>query len=176
MIKASEGSYDISGTALFSNNHYVGELDLEETKTLALIKGSTTGYLTVPLKRGDYVAFKDVKSKNDITLELDNNGKVTFGIKTKVSGVIVETNPRKMEITEEDKKVIVSHTEAEIHRRISNLFVKLQSLNADAVGLGEKFRVKYPGEWQKNNWHKIYPNCQINLETGFSVDHTGLFR
>lgn len=176
MIKASEGSYDISGTALFSNNHFVGELDLEETKTLALIKGSSTGYLTVPLENGDYVAFKNVKSKNDITLELDDNGKVTFGIKTKVSGAIVETNPRKMEITEEDKKVISSHAEAEIQKKVGNLFVKLQSLNSDTVGLGEKFRVKYPGEWQKDNWHQIYPNCQINLETRFTIDRTGLFR
>ena len=75
MIKASEGSYDLSGTALFSDNHFVGELDLEETKTLALIQGSSTGYLTVPLENGDYVAFKDVTSKNDITLELDNKVK-----------------------------------------------------------------------------------------------------
>ena len=176
MIKASEGSYDISGTALFSNNHFVGELDLEETKTLALIKGSATGYLTVPMENGDYVAFKDVTSKSDITLELDDNGKVTFGIKIKVSGSMVETNPRKTEITEEDKKVISSHAEAEIQKRIGKLFVKLQSLNSDAVGLGEKFRVKYPGEWQKDNWQQIYPNCQINLETSFIIERTGLFR
>ncbi|WP_158408568.1 Ger(x)C family spore germination protein [Desulfosporosinus fructosivorans] len=176
LIKASEGSYDISGTALFSDNHLVGELDLEETKTLALLKGSSSGYLTVPLKNGEYVAFKDVKAKSVITPKLDDNGKVAFGITTKVTGVIVETNPRKMELTEEDKRIISSHAEMEIQNKIGNLFIKLQSLNSDAVGLGEKFRVKYPGEWQKENWRQIYPNCLINMETRFIIARTGLFR
>lgn len=176
MIKASEGSYDISGTALFSNNQLVGELDLEETKTLALLKGSTCGYLTVPLKNGEYVAFKEVTAKSVITPELDDNGKVTFGISTKVTGEVVETNPRIMELTEEDKRMITNYAETEIQNRISNLLAKLQSLNSDALGLGEKFRVKYPGEWQARNWRHIYPNCRINRETRFIISRTGLFR
>lgn len=175
MIQASEGSYDISGTALFSENRLVGELDLEETKTLGLVKGSSSGFLTVPLENGDYVAFKDVGSKTAITPKIEN-GKVTFEIKTKVIGTIVETNPRKMELTEDDNRTISSKAEKEIQNKIETLFVKLQSLNSDAVGLGEKFRVKYPGEWQKNNWHQLYSNAQINVVTSFRILRTGLFR
>lgn len=175
MIQASEGSYDISGTALFSENHFVGELDLEETKTLALVKGSSSGFLTVPLENGAYAAFKDVGSKTTITPKIEN-GKLTFQIKTNVIGSIVETNPRKMELTEEDNRTISSKAEKEIQYKIEALFVKLQSLNSDPVGLGEKFRVKYPGEWQENNWHQLYSTAQINVGTSFRILRTGLFR
>lgn len=176
MIKASEGSYDISGTALFSNNRFVGELDLEETKTLALVKGSSSGYLTVPLQNGAYVAFKDVKSKTVIRPNLDDNGNVNFDIRIKVTGSVVETNPRKMELTEEDNRIITSTAETMIQNKINNLFVKLQILNSDAVGLGNKYRIKYPEQWQKNNWREIYPHSPINVKISFKIGHTGLFR
>lgn len=176
LIKAAEGSYDISGTALFSANHFVGELDLEETKTLALVKGCSGNTMTVSLNNGGYVSFKEIKSKSTITPKLDVNGNLTFGIITKVGGSIVETNPRKTELTEEDKRIIINNAENQIETKINNLFDKLKSLNSDPVGLGEKFRVKYPDQWQKSSWHQIYPNINLNVETKFKIDNTGLFR
>lgn len=63
-----------------------------------------------------------------------------------------------------------------INRRIIKLLTKLQQQNSDPIGIGEKFRIKYPKLWEQINWHDIFPTARFRVRTEFTIQRTELFR
>lgn len=176
MIEPSQNMYTIAGTALFSKNRMVGDLNMEETQTLAWLKGSSNGYLTLPIGENSIVGFINVDAKSKIVPEIDAKGVLTFSVKTDISGSIYETNPRKLGITRKDQLEFEKIAQNYTKNHIDKLLTKLQDLNSDPIGFGEKFRIKYPLLWEKTDWHEVYPNARFKVKTSFSVKRTGLFR
>lgn len=175
VIKQSQHNYKIAGTALFSKNRFVDELNLDETQTLALIRGTDVGYQTIPLGQNKYSAFKNVRSKTKITPKISSDGTVTFNIKTDIQGVLIESVPHQ-EIDMDEKKVIAQKTEALLKGKIINLIAKLQRLVSDPVGFGDKIRIEYPKLWKNIDWYTVYPGAKFNVDTKFTLKETGLFR
>ena len=175
IIEQKDDSYRISGTAVFSGSKMVGVLDKDETQTLALLKGGDVGYLTITMSNGEIVSFYKVKSKTIIDPGVISNGSVSFNIKSSISGGIVETQPRR-EITLDAMKKIEEEAKALTQRKIENLLVKLQGINSDPIGFGGKYRIENPEQWEKIDWHQVYPGVRYNIQTDFSVESTGLFR
>ncbi|MBU7005165.1 Ger(x)C family spore germination protein [Phosphitispora fastidiosa] len=175
MIEQSQNNYKIAGTAVFSRNRMVGELSMDETQTLATIRGTDVGYQTFPMGENNYKAFKNVRSKTDITTKVSSEGILTFDVKSKIQGILVENVPHR-EILLKEKKEIEKQGEMLIKRKIENLLAKLQGLDSDPVGFGDKVRIEYPGQWKNIDWYKVYPGAKFNVETKFTIKETGLFR
>ena len=171
----SPGSYQIAGTAIFSRNRLVGELSMDETLTLSLIKGTDNGYQTIPMGKSKYVAFKNIRSKTKVRPKLATDGTVTFNVKTAITGNMVENFPHRETLGNEQKK-IERQAQRIIKIKISNLIAKLQGLNSDPADFGGKLRIKYPRQWKKIDWHKVYPTAKFNVNTKFTLKETGLFR
>lgn len=176
IIETSQNMFTIAETALFSHNRMVGELSPEETQTLCWLKGTSDGYLTIPVDGNGIVAFTGVSSQTKIIPVIDDNGILTIRVTTKLSGSIYETDPHKQEITKQDLNKYEKIAENYSKQRITNLVDKLQSLNSDPVGFGEKFRIKYPGLWEETDWHRVYPNARFIVKTSFNIENAGLFR
>lgn len=177
IIERSQDNYKIAGTALFSGSRMVGELDMDEAQTLALIRGADVGYLAVPLSDGKMVAFQfqKIKSQTKIGPAVSNTGTITFDVKIKIAGGVVESQPHR-EISMDEKQRIEKEAEMLTKKKIEDLLAKLQILNSDPVGFGGKYRIKYPRQWENIDWHQVYPAAKFNVETKFSVKSTGLFR
>ena len=175
VFEESQGSYKIAGTAVFSRNRMVGELSMDETESLALIKGTDNGYLTVPLGKSEHVAFKNVRSKTKVRPKISAEGMVTFSVKTEITGNMVENFPHRETLRNEQKK-IERQAEVLTKRKIRNLITKLQGFNSDPVGFGGKLRIKYPRQWKKIDWRQVYPAAKFNVSTKFILKETGLFR
>ena len=175
LFEEAQASYKIAGTAVFSRNRMVGQLSMAETEILALLKGTDNGYLTVPLGKIPHVAFKNIRAKTKVRPRIATDGTVTFNVKTKISGNLVEDFPRR-ETLLKDKQKIERQAEVLTKRKIRNLIEKLQGLNSDPVGFGGKIRISYPHQWQSMDWHQVYPTTQFNVSTKFSLKATGLFR
>lgn len=175
VFEESQGNYKIAGTAVFSRNRMVGELSMDETESLALIKGTDDGYLTVPLGKNQHVAFKNVRSKTKVRPKISADGMVTFSVKTEITGNLVENFPHR-EILMKEKRNIERQAQSLTKEKIMNLLVKLQGLNSDPVGFGGKFRIEYPGLWKRIDWHQFYPAAKFNVSTKFTLKETGLFR
>ncbi|MBU7005166.1 Ger(x)C family spore germination protein [Phosphitispora fastidiosa] len=175
IIDQSQNNYKIAGTAVFSRNRMVDELSVDETQTLALIRGTDVGYQTIPLGENKYAAFKNVVSKTQITPKLSSDGTMTFDVKAKIHGVMVENVPRR-EILLKEKKEIERQAEMLTKRKIEDLIVKLQGLESDPVGFGDKLRIAYPSQWNKIDWHQVYPAAKFFVNTSFTLKETGLFR
>ena len=175
LFDESKGSYKIAGTAVFSGNHMVGELSMDETITLALIRETDFGYLTIPLGKNKHAAFDNVRSNTIITPKISSDRTLIFNVKTEIRGNLVENIPHRETLVKE-KKEIESQAEMLTKRKIENLIAKLQGLNSDPVGFGGQFRVEYPHQWDKIDWHQVYPAAEFNVSTKFTLRETGLFR
>jgi Ger(x)C family germination protein len=176
IIEPSQNFYRMAGTALFSHGHMVGKLNVEETQTLAMLKGSTSGYLTVSLD-GKVVGYKEVNATSKIVPEIDSKGVVTLSITTNVDGEISEINPRNPEpLTMKDKKELEQRAAAYINGRITKLLDKMRKMDSDPVGFGEKVRIKNPELLKKEKWHAAYPAVSFKVKTNFSINRTGIFR
>ena len=175
VFEESQESYKIAGTAVFSRNRMVGELSMDETISLALIRGTDNGYLTVALGKSEYVAFKNVRSKTRVQPKLSTDGRLTFDVKTEITGNMIENFPHRQTLRNEEKE-IERQAAMLIKREIRNLIAKLQGLNSDPVGFGGKYRIKYPQQWKKIDWHQGYPAAEFNVSTKFTLKETGLFR
>lgn len=175
VIEQSQDNYKIAGIAVFSRNRLAGQLNLDETQTLALIRGMDVGYQTIPLGKNQYAAFSKVHSKTKATPKLSSDGTVTFDIKTNIEGVLVENIPHR-DIRSDEKKVIERQAVMLTKRKIENLIVKLQGLDSDPAGFGDEFRIAYPRQWQKIDWPQVYPAAKFNVDLKFTIKETGLFR
>lgn len=176
MIETSQGQYLITGTALFSRNSMVGELDMYETGTLALLRGVQDGYLTIPLPGVGVLSLSNVAAKSKIVPLFDQQENLAFDIKIKMTATIGETIPRKEEVTAADKKRYKDLVEEFTTAQISNLLTKLQQLNSDPVGFGGHFRVNYPQEWEQLDWHQLYPTARFSISTDVNLKTTGTIR
>jgi Ger(x)C family germination protein len=175
LIQASQEMYLIAGTALFSENRMVGELNKAETETLALLRGTDLGYLIIPLGQNEHAAFFNVRSKTKITPELSPGGALTFNVNIDARGVLVESFPRR-EIGWQEKKELERAAEREIKKDAENLLAKLQRLNSDPIGFGGKLRINHPRVWEETDWREVYPTARFTVRTTFSVTETGLHR
>lgn len=168
-------SFQIAGAAVFSRNRLAGELSMDETIVLSLIKGTDNGYLTVPLGGHEYVAFKNIRAKTKVQPRMSANGMVRFKVKTEVSGNMVENMPHRETLMKEKRK-IEKQAQMLIKQNIQDLLSKLQGFNSDPVEFGRKFKIKYPREWKQINWHQVYPMAKFYVSTKFTLKETGLFR
>jgi spore germination protein KC len=175
LLGESEGSYKVAGTAVFSRNRLSGELSMDETITLSLLRGTDYGYLTVPIEKNKYAAFKNIRAKTNVSPKISADGGVSFSVRTEISGNMVENFPHRETLMKE-KRNIERQAEIETKRSIKNLIIKLQGFNSDPVEFGRKLKIKYPRQWKQIDWHQIYPVAKFNVSTKFILKETGLFR
>ena len=175
MVEESQESYKIAGTAVFSRNRMVGDLSMDETLTLSLIKGTDNGYQTIPLGKNQHVAFKNIRAKTKVRPRISADGTIIFSVETKITGNLVENFPRRY-ILMKEKREIERQAEVLTRRKIRNLIAKLQGLNSDPADFGGKLRISYPRQWKQIDWHQVYPAAKFNVDTKFTLKETGLFR
>ncbi len=176
MIKTSQGQYQITGTALFSRNTMVGELDMYETGILAILRDVKDGYYTVPLSGGDLLSVTDFAGKTKITPRYDSEGKLIFDVKIKITGRIAEAIPRKKEVTVSEQKRFEDAVQASVTADTTRLLAKLQQLNSDPVDFGGEMKIRYPEIWEQIDWHQLYPSARFNVITEVDLKTSGVFR
>ncbi|PKM80020.1 MAG: hypothetical protein CVU89_15645 [Firmicutes bacterium HGW-Firmicutes-14] len=177
MIEEYQKNYRIAGLAVFSGPRMVGEINMKETETAALIRDVPFGFLTAPLGDNEgLISYRDIRSRTKIIPEIDNKGVLTFTVRTDVTGKVSELNPTKKEITLQEKKQFETKTAELIRKDINGLLQKLQQLNSDPLGFGEKFRAAYPLIWEKINWHDVYPAARFEVKANFKIVQTGMYR
>lgn len=176
MITTQQGNYVITGTALFSGNKMVGELNKPETYMFSLLNGGSTGFLSIPSGDNQVISYLQMHSDNKIVPRYNTERNLYFEIYIKIEAMIAETNPYQGPLSVEDKKELDQTAEVYLKQQIETLLAKLQKLNADPVGFGEKLRSKYPDLWEKTDWHKEYQNTKFKVEVKFNTKKTGLFR
>ena len=73
--------------------------------SLALLKGTDNGYQTIPLGENQHVAFKNIRAKTKVRPKIAADGRVTFHVKTEITGNLVENFPHRETLMKDKKKI-----------------------------------------------------------------------
>lgn len=182
MIKLESTSVKIIGSALFSRDKMVGNIDVKQT-TLILammnkMKNTVEYIFRVPNIEDAHSNVKDgiaasiKKSKRKINVNIDK-GKPIVNIQLKFKGFIDEY--RWDDLDKEKKyRELESEMAEELKNECLNIIKYTQAVGCDSLGIGDIVRAKHSDYWKKVNWNEAYKTAQINIDVKFKISNHGL--
>ena len=166
---------NIAGSAVFSDDTMVGELDDSETRGLLFAKSKVkTGVLLIDTK-GETATVEIREASGKVTPRLYSDGTSEFTIKTKVTVGLGDQNGT-FNLSEPDNVPIMLDAAGEmIKAEIQSAVDKSKALGADIFGFGEYLNRKYPDQWKqmKKNWHDLYRNVKVQIDVEMKADGNG---
>ncbi|NLY53963.1 MAG: Ger(x)C family spore germination protein [Firmicutes bacterium] len=169
----------LSGTALFDRDRWVAELDVRETQTLvALLGEAKQGVSTMPnpVNPQGKIAPRYEKIHPSHKVQ-QTNGQLQVHTLIKVEVRLTEIQGGYDPQTQ-GTDPIKAAVEADIRRRVEDLFAKLQDLGLDSVNIGSRIHKQNPKLWREieSDWLNIYPTVEFLVEARATVRTLGLFK
>jgi spore germination protein KC len=168
------------GLAVFQKDRLVGFLDEHETWMLMQMRQEKPGgdfLVKVEDEESDraYATFrpKFVTSKMKVD---HNDGKVDVKINVHVQGNVIETTYPSDFTKEGNIRKLEKELEKKLTQRADQLVNKLQKkLKSDVLLIGLKVKgYHYRDLWEKIDWHKEFPNANIEVTYNVSIRRIGM--
>ncbi|WP_284646393.1 Ger(x)C family spore germination protein [Paenibacillus silviterrae] len=177
----------LESTAIFLDDKMVGELNMEETFLLKMMKGRyRAGSLELVL---DAEPLKEVvKNLKDSELKLvvenihsKTNIKLvtpsppTYRIDIKLEGRIQEISSELNLGQQEILRVIEQGISDRLATRTKMMIDKAKKLKADPIGLGEVYRSTIRGsKLTRERWREIYPDVKVDISIKTKIIRSGV--
>lgn len=193
LIKREGDEVILSNLQLLHGVHIVGEATPKEGYFLKAIRGEPTAYLyeclinkkdlsASGMNRYIYkqstsndsikIVFKVVKSKGRV--ELTNASSLDFNVTIDMDVDVQEISERYDLKNDEAVNALKHQLNRELTADFQRLLDKLKSLNADCIGLGEKYRSQVSkAQSTKINWSKAFPTASIHGKVNLKILRTG---
>ncbi|WML35976.1 Ger(x)C family spore germination protein [Clostridium sp. OS1-26] len=182
MIKLESTTVKLAGSALFSRDKMVGNIDVKQT-TLMLammnkLKNTAEYIFRVPnieeahsgVRDGIAVSIKKIKRKINVTID---RGKPIVNIQLKFKGFIDEY--RWDDLDKEKKyRELESQMAGELKNECLNIIKYTQAVGSDPLGIGDIVRAKHSDYWKKVDWKEAYRTAEINIDVKFELESHGL--
>ena len=182
MIKLESTTVKIAGSALFSRDKMVGNIDVKQTiLMLAMmnkLKNTAEYIFRVPnieeahsgVRDGVAASIKKTKRKIDVSIDKD---KPIVNIQLKFKGFIDEY--RWDDLDKEKKyRELESERAEELKNECLNIVKYTQAVGSDPLGIGDIVRAKHSDYWKKVDWKEAYKTAQINIDVKFEIASHGL--
>ncbi len=182
MIKLESTTVKIAGSALFSRDKMVGNIDVKQTiLMLAMmnkLKNTAEYIFRVPnieeahsgVRDGVAASIKKTKRKIDVSIDKD---KPIVNIQLKFKGFIDEY--RWDDLDKEKKyRELESEMAEELKNECLNIVKYTQAVGSDPLGIGDIVRAKHSDYWKKVDWKEAYKTAQINIDVKFEIASHGL--
>ncbi len=171
---------EVTGSALFSGDKYVGKIDTQQTMLLLSMMGKLKSSVYIDKsftyedcpngKRGLAYNVSKVKRKLDIELIQDTP---TVNIKLNYTGSLGEFHWNA--IPDEKSQIVIEEAlKKDIENNCKLLLKKLQSTNCDALGVGDYVRAKYNNYWKSIDWYTTYPTVKFNVNVKVTIGNHGV--
>ncbi|HEX7715306.1 MAG TPA: Ger(x)C family spore germination protein [Bacillota bacterium] len=174
-----EGQYLQNGLAIFNGDRLVGELSRAETQSFGIltnqIKGGSISYRDGSGMWKGKFSMRNVSAKTRIKVKL-NHGRPYFLIETKITGFLAELLGRDHELTPGSVNQLERVIETETRQNLIKLIGKMQRLQSDGIGFGEKLRAQHYGFWKGHNWKQLYPTSRFQVVVKADVIRNGVTR
>lgn len=180
IVKLNQEEVKISGQAVFNGytDKLVGFIEEDATEGVNFITGELKGGLLEAKIKDEVVVYEMDKVKTDIE-PIYEKGKIKFNVTIQTTGTIPESY-KSFDLLDEEE---INLTEKAIKEKIHE-FTKLaisrvrDELKTDIFGFSQKFRVKYPNEWEdmKNDWdigENYFQQSEIEVNVNTVVDRSG---
>lgn len=188
MVELAEGdnhAIKVMGSALFSEDKMVGELDTKRTFLLLAMKKEMRqgqyGYSVTNPEReaGDENAvmalmLKQPKVKIKVNID-DYESNPVVNISLKFKGYIDEykwNNLSEAKIQDKIEENISEELEIECKR----ILKYTQDVGSDPLGIGNFVRAKYSSYWEKVKWQETYKNATFKVDVNLDIDQYGVTR
>ena len=165
--------------AIFKNNHLIGILTNEESKSLLWMVDYAKGHEVIfPIKssRDNNITVDVFKKSAKIIPHLTEDG-VNMEIQCKGSAFIeqaenINMSPAAINSLQYD---IESTLKSQLHKLI---YKSQKDLNTDFIGFSTKIYNNNPKEWLniKKNWSRIFPNIKYDINFEINVTNIGIIK
>ena len=155
-----------TGSAVIKNGKMVGTITLDETLLFNTFNGiSAQGRIEVM----DHASVRILAEKLSHSTSVEGNeALLNSSIKLKVAILEIKGSPSMNMIKRELDQVLTE--------RYQRLFRKIQSKEADILGLGQFFRAKIPRD-RLEHWRSDFlPNLKLNIHVHTIIQNEGLLR
>ncbi|AZV58335.1 Ger(x)C family spore germination protein [Clostridium sp. AWRP] len=165
--------------AIFKNNHLMGILTSEESKSLLWIVDYAKGHEVIfPIKSGinDNVTIDVFKKSDKIIPHLTENG---INTEIQCSGTAFIEETQNINISPEAINNLQYNIESTLESQLNKLIYKSQKdLNTDFIGFSTKIYNNNPKEWIniKKNWSQIFPNIKYEINFKIKVTNIGIVK
>lgn len=176
---SNEGQYVREGLTVFNADRFVGELNREETQIFGFLTNQIkVGTMTFQTKAQDESRIFSIRNMLVVTKikPVIKMGKPSFRVHCEVKGSLSE-------MTDLDQRLTLSTIERferkaglDIKLRVASLIRKLQSLNSDSIGFGEKLRAHDYNLWKEMNWKEVFPTVPFQVSVKVKIIRDGVFR
>lgn len=176
----------IEGTALLDQNgKYVGDLSIQQTSLLLILRNEKNKELTLSLPLTSLKKDDGIFSENEISMEVFRakrkikstyeNGKFHFDIDIKLTGNIVEHLFPLDGISQKDLEKAI---EKQLQLEFQQLIDKIQQNQIDPIGLGIYARAFHYDQYKKvnENWGKELSKAKISVNVEFIINSMGAVR
>ncbi|NLI61234.1 MAG: Ger(x)C family spore germination protein [Clostridiales bacterium] len=166
------------GTALFDQGKMVDELNGQETRTLAIIRGEfERGFFTLQdPKEPKFVIPLDVRPAGRPKVKISFNGDTpTIDLTIHLKGDILAVQSR-LHYEQDPLLSLLENTfKKNIKSEVDQLINRCKNLNLDVFKFGDVAARKFwtIDEWEKYNWNKHFKDTKVNTQVEFVIRSTG---
>lgn len=171
IIKKEHEHIRYMGVALFKDDKYVGELPFKDSYIFKMLHESFRhGVYEIKYKE-TYITIENLRSKVKYSISGSKKSPVvtiSVSLKGKVqdaSGLSLHTAKKVQNVEEEWKR--------ETKKRAEKVVKKLQELNTDSLGIGERVRSHFR-HFDKSSWEDRYPDIPIYIKVETEITNTGI--
>lgn len=172
-IELKEKGFQITGTAIFKNDKLVSVLDIEDSKTMNMLRANKSkGMLTIQGNEKDFISYyakckRKVKctkegSKYKFIIDLSFKGDV-------VNNVMYKKLTSKVEVKEKFEKDMAKKVEGRCNEFIDKM---KNQYKIDCLELGRVAAAKY-GRDTGVDWNEVVSNSDIKVNVKVKVDKVG---
>ncbi len=172
-VDENDNKLIIDDIGVFKNNKLVGYLSNNENIGYNFITDNIKS-TTIDYKCDDenYISINITKSSTEMKSKISND-KPIIDLKVKANASISEVNCSK---GAKDLNKVKKETEKRIEKIIQEVINKTkEDINSDIFGFGKEIYQNHYFYWKdiKDDWDKIYPSLQINLDVNVELDDQG---
>lgn len=171
---------EVAGTALFSDDKFVGKVDTKQTLLLLSMMGKAkkSTYISISFQDPKYnngkkgCAFNISKIKRKINTHVTENTP-TADIKLDFKGSVSELYWNSIG-NKADLKNIEQELADEIKKNCKQILKYTQEVGSDPLGIGDIVRAKHNSYWEKVDWKKTYQQVNFNVDVNVHISHHGI--
>jgi spore germination protein len=184
LIRYDKKKIEVIGSALFSGDKMVGDINTDQTILLNLLMGkSRDGGYTYreedpngegeSLKKGTVILMKKPKCK--IKIETSGSSPV-INIKLSINAFLNEdSGPRNLDDSEKKAKLEEAIADS-VKTDVLTLLKQLQTIGSDPIGFGEILRSKQNEYWKSVDWKEKYKSAAYDLDVKLNIKSYGTMR
>jgi len=124
-----------------------------------------------------FLTCRTEKVKTEIMPEI-KQGKPAFRLSIKMTGKVMEEQGKFMDLTRPENMEKITQTISEVVKQSAARAISKsqKELGIDYLGLGQSLQRRYPKEYEKMNWEKVYPGVPVEVNVKCTFGRSGLAR